>query len=375
MRKILAASAVSGLALGLLGQPVSADGTETLGTPSVAIAPSNGVAIGAIGLFVEPASLSVVVPQNAAVKQALLYWETGHRPGDASGDQPDDTLTVNDTEVTGTLIGGPSPFYDDVQTATFRADITSLSLFGPGTTIVSLSGLDSDEVSDGAGVVVLYDQPGVDARVFVRDGNDIAFAEFDPPYDATVPQTITFPASDTDRTATITLMVASVHETLPDQDARPRPATLLLTTGGTTKTIANPFPDDRTLEFDKTVIEITVPAGATSLTAQFVSGGPPLDALPSSLVWVNETVVLTQPAPPPTTVPPTTVPPTTVPPAATTTTPEAPTTAPPEVAGEVIELPRTGSNDAGTMMAYALGSVALGALLLFFGRRADHNGG
>lgn len=383
MKKIpsagLAAAALLAATSLAAGHRAGADGTERLATPSIPIAAATAVAIGHTGLFVEPASLTVTVPADAVVKQVLLYWETGHRPGDASGDTPDATVIVNGVEVTGTLIGGPTPFYDTVQSASFRVDVTARNWFRPGTTTVTIDGLDSDEVSDGAGVIVLYDQPGVRATTVVRDGNDIAFAAFEPPRDTTVAQTVTFAPAPSARTARLTMFVASIHETAPEADARPRPATLLVTSGSSTVRIENPFADNRELEFDGAVFEVTIPPGATSLTTQLLSEGPPPDALAASLVWVAQTVTVPEPAAAATTTTTLPAPTSTLAPSttvATTTTTSSPgdttTTTVPEVAADVIELPRTGAGpDVGALVTTALLALSVGAVLVWRSRRRD----
>ena len=50
---------------------------------------------------------------------------------------------------------------------------------------------------------VSFDRPGVEANVQLRDGSDVAFVNFAPPLDTTVPQVFTFPPASVDRTATL----------------------------------------------------------------------------------------------------------------------------------------------------------------------------
>lgn len=139
--------------------PASADGTETLGPSTISIAEGTGIVVAGTGLFVQPSSFDVVVPTDAVVEQVILYWESGHQAGDLSGDFSDETLTVNGNEVTSPHAGGPSVFFTrggvDVITSTHRLDITDLGLVGPGTSTLTVDGLDTDEIDDGAGVVVI----------------------------------------------------------------------------------------------------------------------------------------------------------------------------------------------------------------------------
>jgi len=128
----------------IFSNAVLADGTEMLGNPedspppplpgpAITIAPGTGTVIGGAGLINSPGTITVKVPGGATVKQVLLYWE-GFMTTNAAGD---DTITVSrgsiTTTVTGTLIGGPTRFFGNAYASTFRADITSTGLVGPGT--------------------------------------------------------------------------------------------------------------------------------------------------------------------------------------------------------------------------------------------------
>lgn len=296
-----AAALVSAVALVGIGVgstlPVGADGTETLGTPSVTIAPATGAAVGTIGLFVQPASLQVTIPADAVVTQALLYVEAGHRTGDTSGAVPDNTLVVDGTELTGTMVGGPTAFYGDVITNTQRFDLTALGLVRPGTTVLTLDGLDSDEVDDGAGLLVLFRQPGRDASVSVLDGNDIAFANFAAPLDATVPQTFRVTPASVARTASLALLVGSVHDPAIGAIDGHRPHAVVVTSGGVTTTLPDAFVDRGGREFDNLVTDVTIPAGAETVTVQLQSRPDATGDLPASLVWVAAALSTPTPAP------------------------------------------------------------------------------
>ena len=282
--------------------PVAADGTETLGPLTIGVAEGTGVVIAGAGLFVQPSSFDVVVPADASVEQVILYWESGHREGDFSGEFSDETLTVNGIEVLGLHAGGPTVFFNDgsrdVITSTHRVDITGLGLVGPGTTTLTIAGLDPDEVGDGAGVVVIFRQQDVINEVFLVDGNDIAFAGFSSPRFTTVPQTFTFAAEDQPRTAELGLIAASTHTT-DEMDPPPRPSALLYTIGGVTTRINDPFPDTEGREFDSVIVPVIVPAGETEITVQLISDDNGTEDLPASLVWmVGSLVVPVAQAPP-----------------------------------------------------------------------------
>ncbi|MDH3910251.1 MAG: hypothetical protein OEU09_03075, partial [Rhodospirillales bacterium] len=68
----LASLVSAGLMLG--SASVWADGTESLGTPSVPIASGTGIVGAGIGLAAGPGTISVDVPAGASVEQVLLYW-------------------------------------------------------------------------------------------------------------------------------------------------------------------------------------------------------------------------------------------------------------------------------------------------------------
>ena len=71
---------------------VSADGTETLGTPGIAIAAGSGIAVGGDSMNSQPSSISVDVPVGASIEQVLIYWQ-GASSSDSSG--IDDTIVVD----------------------------------------------------------------------------------------------------------------------------------------------------------------------------------------------------------------------------------------------------------------------------------------
>lgn len=279
----------------------SANGSETLGDPSIGTADGDGIAVAGTGLFSGSGSMTVEVPAAATVEQVLLYFEVGDRAG--SGKPLDDSITVNGTTVTCPSIGGPTPFYADVEASSFRCDITALGIVGPGSSTLDVSGLDND-INDGAGVLVIYNGGG-NATVSVVDGNDIAFVDFAPPLRATVPQTFTFEPADVERTADLALMVGSIGN---GQEPQPRPSQLKVTVDGLPAEVTwDPFgPSSDGPQFDTGLFEVVVPAGAGSVTVEMASewGRP---GLPASLVWVSAGFAIGNPAAPPVTAPPLTV--------------------------------------------------------------------
>ena len=76
-RKAVAAALVATLAA---AAPALADGTETLGNPSIPIATGTGSVVAGVGTHAFPntaTTLNVNVPAGSLVKQVLVYWE-GH---------------------------------------------------------------------------------------------------------------------------------------------------------------------------------------------------------------------------------------------------------------------------------------------------------
>jgi LPXTG-motif cell wall-anchored protein len=352
--------------------PAWADGTETLGPPSVTLARGTGIAVGGVGLMAQPAALEVTVPGDATVEQVLLYLESGHRPGDASGEAHDATVRLDGTEVATELIGGATPFYGTVQTATHRADVTALGLVTPGENTIEVDGLDTDEVADGAGLVVIYSHPGEARDLFLVDGNDIAFADFEPPRDTTVPQTFDFAPADVDRTAELSVLTASVHDPAPrpnpSGNQRNRPNALEVTSGGVTTLLPDPL-GDALPEWDSGTVPVTIPAGATSVTVRYLSTRDATGDLPASLVWLAAGLVV--PATPPVVTPTPTPPATAAEAAATAVQAEAvTTTVPTEVLDAAVDrgLPATGGHT-GALAAAAAALTALGTTLLVVARR------
>jgi len=277
------------LLLALGAQPALGDGTETLGPPTLPIASGSGIAIGGIGLAdAQPGNLGVSVPAGATVKQVLLYWEGANLvSADAT---PTQTIEVNGSAVTGSLIGGDTEYEIQYRTASYRADITSLGLIGPGSNTLSVGGLDFTQENDGAGVFVIYDD-GSSATVEVRDGNDFAHIRHPGSLMVTVPQTFTFAAVPFDRTAGIDLLVGSVADDTGYLGFRP--SSIEVTVGGTTTTFSDQLSSLSGRLLDALHLEVEVPAGETSVTVQLFSRNDEgdwdctvIDLCPASMVWV-----------------------------------------------------------------------------------------
>lgn len=276
--------------LALAAQPVLADGTETLGTPSIPIASGSGITAAGTGLGdSQPADITVNVPAGATVQQVILYWEgTNLATADLT---PTDTITVDGNPVLGDFIGGDTLFSgsdgNGERTVAYRADITGLGLIGDGASTISVGGLDFTEENDGAGILVIYDDGSADAGIDVRDGNDFAFINRNSPLDETVPQTFDFVASNQDRLGNIELLVGSVADDTGQFGFRP--SSFEVTTAGSTSVFSDQLNSNDGRYWDTVNLGITIPAGADSLTVELFSRDDGVVApgnLPASLVWV-----------------------------------------------------------------------------------------
>ncbi len=279
--------------------PAVADGNQTLGTPSVPIASGSGIATGGTGLAdTGSGTIDVTVPDGASVAQVLLYWEGQYVAGSGA---TDGAIIVNGNTVTGTLIGTSEHFPTAagmVMSDTYRADITGLGVVSAGANSLAVSGLSFGFVTDGAGVVVILDDGSTVATIDVRDGNDGAYALFPEPRRSTVPQTFTFPASTLPRVADIAMLVSSAADQFPGSETRPN---LVVFSGGVTTTFYNPFGDLQGDHWDSKMLQVGIPAGATTMTIEVVSpnnGYPSPDAdRPASLFW-NAAALSIAPPPP-----------------------------------------------------------------------------
>jgi hypothetical protein len=321
MRRIVPAAAAFAAAV-VMAAAAYADGTETLGPPSVPIS-SDATRVLAAGVgmtnFVNaPNAFSVNVPAGATVRQVLLYWG-GHFSQGVASSSPDGVISVNGTSVAGTVIGGPTLFYSvpgplNELFTTYRADITSLNLVAAGANTLTISDMgftsivQGSEANDGAGVLVLYslptDLPGT--PLSVRDGTDVAYIDFPSPRDTTVPQAFSFAPSATARTANLATMVGSITDFDPEWGFRTNRLRVTFDLGGTGDvTLDNPFQSNQGVEWDAVNIPITIPAGASQMTVQALSGGPgPTPSTPASFSWNAAAVSIPELAPPPPPPPP-----------------------------------------------------------------------
>ena len=223
--------------------------------------------------------LDFTVPAGATINQVLLYWAGGTNTGGPG----DDTIKVDGMDVTGTLIGGPTNFYGAYYFSAYRADITNDVVVTDGYNQFEISDFmfdydpETHDENNGVSMVVIYDD-GTTAEIALRDGLDLAFFDFSAPLDATVPQTFTFAAEPVDRTADLLLAVGSVYLDRPNQ--------IKVTTSAGEQYFDNILDSTDGLTWDSLILEVTVPAGDTSLTVELISPAV-ADPLGASLGWVG----------------------------------------------------------------------------------------
>lgn len=260
------------------------DGTETLG--DFPIAAGTGLAAKGVGMLGTSSGTITFeagdVPAGATVAQVILYWEGHHTTPNGDAD-----ITVNGEAVTGTLIGGPTVFYEAAgqiyRSSSYRT-VLSNSVITPGAaSAVDVAGFDMAK-NNGAGILVVYDDGMTPAAIRVRDGNDLAWDGF-PLGDSRkvcAAQTFTFPATPVDRSATLVLFASSVQT--------PRPNQLIVLIDGATAPgypVCPAFGDHANPEWDDYTAGLMIPAGATSVTLQPVSIDCNASGLnPASLAWV-----------------------------------------------------------------------------------------
>lgn len=253
-----------------------ADGTEMLGMPSIDIAEGSQVTVAGVGLNEgQPGEIAIEIPSGVAINQVLLYW-TG-RSVDPNDHTATDTIVVNSTNLTGNLIGGPTPgLPDDRSSVTYRADITDISsnlswVLAGQINLISVSGLDFDYQNDGAAIVVIFDD-GTAADIMIMDGNDFAYYRWG--YE-TVPIEFSIAPSADPQVGYMWLILSDI--------ALPRPAAVDVTIGGATTRID--VTDDSLGNFLNVIeIEVPVPPGATNVIVQAISI-PSTNPESASLAW------------------------------------------------------------------------------------------
>jgi hypothetical protein len=300
MRSIRRLAAVAAtLTAVLVAAPAAlADGTETLGPPSIAVANGSAALIAGVGTKDypnTPVSFTFQVPAGATVKQVLAYWH-GHAWYETA---PDSKISLNDKDVTGQLIGGPSNFYLSEVFWTFRADVTNLALVKAGSNTIKVSNMNFESTTlppsgnEGAALVVIYDLPGGAKFAGLRDGNDLAYANFSGPFQKTVPQTFNFAASTSARAASLGLLVGSAYG--PISTGVYGNVIKGTFNTGETFSIVNSLAANDGWQLDTANLPITIPPNATSVTVEIVSEG---GDTPGSITWTAATLSVDGVTPP-----------------------------------------------------------------------------
>ena len=154
LTSLRSAMLASSLLFGLGASPAFAEGDNTLGAPSIAIASGSGVVTAGAGLDGGSGTISINVPLGATIKQVLFY--TSLREADGLGS----TLALNGTDVTGLLnaglIGLSGPADGSPTALSYRIDVTSLGLVVPGSNDVEITTDFGPNVLEGGSLVVIY---------------------------------------------------------------------------------------------------------------------------------------------------------------------------------------------------------------------------
>ncbi|MEN8006801.1 MAG: SdrD B-like domain-containing protein [Candidatus Krumholzibacteriota bacterium] len=260
------------------------NGTETLGTPTIAIASGSCFAQGGVGMVgVDSGIIDITVPVGATINQVLVYWAGG-----TTGAPGDDIVKIDGNDVTGELIGGPTNFFSNYWFSAYRADITAMGLVTDGANSFTITEFDFDytggslDENNGIGMMVIYDD-GTLAEISVLDGLDMAYFDFSPTLDATVPQTFTFAAEPADRMSRMVIFAGSV--------GLGRPNAIKFTTSAGDDVRDNLLGSDDGLLWDTLCLtDILIPAGDTSVTVELISTVTPLDPVEdrgASMAWVG----------------------------------------------------------------------------------------
>jgi len=260
------------------------NGTETLGTPTIDIASGSCFAQGGVGMVgVDEGIITIDVPMGATINQVLLYWAGG-----TTGAPGDDMIKIDGADVTGELIGGPTNFFSNYWFSAYRADITAMGIVANGVNNFTISEFDFDftggslDENNGIGMMVIYDD-GLLAEISVLDGLDMAYFDFEPTLDATVPQTFTFGAEPVDRMGRMVIFAGSVGVGRPN-------AIKFTTSAGDDVRMDLLGSDDGLLWDTLCLTDILIPAGDTSVTVELISTVTELDPVEdrgASMAWVG----------------------------------------------------------------------------------------
>lgn len=303
---LITALAAAGCAFLTASLTPAPDGTEQLGPPvGIPVASGTDFLLAGTGLGgmqpggAVPGTIQLEVPAGVTIKQVLLYWE-GHALS-AAEQGVTDTITLNGTKViTGQRIGGPTHFFTtgfgEAWSSSYRADITAENLIAVGPNSLGVSGTDFGLANNGAGIVVIVEDPTQSADLDLQDGNDNAYAGFAPPLNTTYPVAFgltnsarapvkfSFTPSADDRMAKFGLFTGSAQVA--------RPSIIVFRINGVmADVVIDELDNGDGDDWDTVVHNLLVPANATTVSVQLLSmdsgSGPYAGGNPVSVTWVT----------------------------------------------------------------------------------------
>ena len=250
-------------------------------------------------------------PQGRNVAKAYLYWSGNNWPqGDFSGDG---TITFTSENLGGTVDSvivadtsstiefekplTPGTYFWDANVRMFVADVTQYITLGY--TNYSISGFDMD-AELGAGLQIVYTDPGEGGDVTIYQGNDFAYRDWPGGGELNRTNVLnhTFKPSEVDRVLEAVFFVAGGSDLdRPDQlwsqvGEHDDPAGLPseLTTGNPLASVLidNPLQGADGDAWDTVTTSVVIPAGSTFASFQFESGGGSgAHPLPESFNWMS----------------------------------------------------------------------------------------
>ncbi len=263
------------LMTGCLQQPVEPEASA----PSLALRGAGGatnLAVGGTGLYTQPSSFSVDVSAASSddILSAAFYWS-----GRGNTSAGDDTIVINGTEYTGTLLdsyelpsGTPWVFF-------YKLDAKAVGLVSPGMNNYMVSGFELDsERRDGIGFAAVYnDDDSPWESVMVLEPNEFIYWGWDfVGMDRTSVLGFPLSMSEEERTGNLTIFVTDCEDSRTDaiywQTGMFPPPTDLVGTGNVLENqfFSNAGPEIDIYQRDGLVI----PAGAEYFAYQLYSPQP-----------------------------------------------------------------------------------------------------